>query len=195
MRKDRRMGIHWTLTKQLEDQDFADDISLLAHRHEEAQTKLQHVAYEAEKVGLQININKTEVMRVNYNRQEAIQLQGKEINVSYRVFNCILVHFIPLPVFIFYSFFFFILFYLLFFHVHCTGLFFLFFFFISILFLSTRFPCSLYQRGWDCTGVGGTIPRGQSLCESMSLCRCLVFILCMPVCNYTLRLTLCAVYG
>ena len=115
--------------------------------------------------------------------------------VSYRVFNCILVHFIPLPVFIFYSFFFFILFYLLFFHVHCTGLFFLFFFFISILFLSTRFPCSLYQRGWDCTGVGGTIPRGQSLCESMSLCRCLVFILCMPVCNYTLRLTLCAVYG
>ena len=50
-------------------------------------------------------------------------------NVSYRVFNCILVHFIPLPVFIFYSFFFFILFYLLFFHVHCTGLFFLFFFF------------------------------------------------------------------
>ena len=79
MRKDRRMGIHWTLTKQLEDQDFADDISLLAHRHEEAQTKLQHVAYEAEKVGLQININKTEVMRVKYNRQEAIQLQGKEI--------------------------------------------------------------------------------------------------------------------
>ena len=118
-----------------------------------------------------------------------------EVYVSYRVFNCILVHFIPLPVFIFYSFFFFILFYLLFFHVHCTGLFFLFFFFISILFLSTRFPCSLYQRGWDCTGVGGTIPRGQSLCESMSLCRCIVFILCMPVCNYTLRLTLCAVYG
>ena len=55
-----------------------------------------------------------------------------------------------------------------------------------------------------CTSVDGTvpawvgldsIPRGQSLCESMSLCRCLVFILCMPVCNYTLRLTLCAVYG
>ena len=78
------MGIQWTLTKQLEDQDFADDISLLAHRHKEAQTKLHHVADEAEKVGLQININKTEVMRVNYNRQEAIhvQLQGKEIKES-----------------------------------------------------------------------------------------------------------------
>ena len=55
------MGTQWTLTKQLEDQDFADDISLLAHRHKETQTKLQHVADEAEKVGLQININKTEV--------------------------------------------------------------------------------------------------------------------------------------
>ena len=56
-----------------------EDISLLAHRHEEAQTKLEHVADEAEKVGLQININKTEVMGVNTNRQEAVQLQGKEI--------------------------------------------------------------------------------------------------------------------
>ena len=72
--KDRRMGIQWTLTKQLEDLDFADDISRLAHRHEDAQTKLEHVADEAEKVGLQININKTEMMRVNNNRQEAIQL-------------------------------------------------------------------------------------------------------------------------
>ena len=79
--KDKIMGIQWTLTKQLEDLEFADDISisLLAHKHEDVQTKLEHVADEAEKVGLQININKTEVMRVNNNRQEAIQLQGKEI--------------------------------------------------------------------------------------------------------------------
>ena len=62
--KDRRMGIQWTLTKQLEDLDFADDISLLAHRHKDAQTKLEHIADEVEKVGLQININDTEVMRV-----------------------------------------------------------------------------------------------------------------------------------
>ena len=70
---------HWTLPKQLEDLDFSDDIILLAHWHEDAQTKLKHVADEAEKVGLQININKTEVMRVDNNRQQAIQLQGKEI--------------------------------------------------------------------------------------------------------------------
>ena len=71
----------WTLTKRLEDLAVADDISLLMHRHEDTQTKLELVADEAEKVSLQINkkLNKTEVMRVNKNRQEAIQLQGKEI--------------------------------------------------------------------------------------------------------------------
>ena len=50
------------------------------------------------------------------------------INVSYRVFNCILVHFIPLPVFIFYSF---------------TGIYILLIFFLYSI-LSTLFPCTLY---------------------------------------------------
>ena len=79
--KDRRMGIQWTLTKHLKKTWTlrADDISLLAHRHEDTQTKLEHVADEAEKVGLQININKTEVMQVNNKRQEAIQLQGRKL--------------------------------------------------------------------------------------------------------------------
>ena len=49
-------------------------------------------------------------------------------NVSYRVFNCILVHFIPLPVFIFYSF---------------TGIYILLILFLYSI-LSTLFPCTLY---------------------------------------------------
>ena len=48
--------------------------------------------------------------------------------VSYRVFNCILVHFIPLPVFIFYSF---------------TGIYILLILFLYSI-LSTLFPCTLY---------------------------------------------------
>ena len=121
-----------------------------------------------------------------------------------RVFNCILVHFIPLYLTLsftlFYSFTSIYISLILFLYsilstlfpctcVHCTGLFYSFIFFILFYF------CLLFFLVVHCTGVGGTIPRGQSLCESMSLCRCLVFILCMPVCNYTLRLTLCAVYG
>ena len=125
-----------------------------------------------------------------------------KIYVSYRVFNCILVHFILLYLTIsftsFYSFTGIYILLILFLYsilstlfpcVHCMGLFYSFIFFILFYF------CLLFFLVVHCTGVGGTIPRGQSLCESMSLCRCLVFILCMSVCNYTLRLTLCAVYG
>ena len=57
-----------------------------------------------------------------------IQLINKYVYVSYRVFNCILVHFIPLPVFIFYSF---------------TGIYILLILFLYSI-LSTLFPCTLY---------------------------------------------------
>jgi hypothetical protein len=33
----RRTGIQWTFTKQLEDLDFVDDISLLSHKQQDAQ--------------------------------------------------------------------------------------------------------------------------------------------------------------
>ncbi|RUS90025.1 hypothetical protein EGW08_002212 [Elysia chlorotica] len=35
----KRTGIQWTLTKQLEDLDFADDIALLSHKYQDAQEK------------------------------------------------------------------------------------------------------------------------------------------------------------
>jgi len=37
---DKKTGIQWTFTKRLEDLDLADDISLLSHRHQDAQEKL-----------------------------------------------------------------------------------------------------------------------------------------------------------
>jgi hypothetical protein len=56
----RKTGIHWKFTKQLEDMDFADDISFLYHRQQDSQEKLSRVVEEAEKTGLQINTNKTD---------------------------------------------------------------------------------------------------------------------------------------
>ena len=46
---DQKTGIQWTFNKQLEDLDFADDISLLSHKQQDAQKKLCLVAEEAEK--------------------------------------------------------------------------------------------------------------------------------------------------
>ena len=76
---DRRTGIQWTFMKQLEDLDLADDISLLSHKQQDAQEKLYRVAEEAEKTGLQINIGKTEAMRVNNKQEDPLQLHQETI--------------------------------------------------------------------------------------------------------------------
>ena len=75
----KKTGIQWTFTKQLEDLDFADDISLLSHKQQDAQEKLCCVAEEAAKTGLKINIGKTEVMRINNRQQDPVQLHQEDI--------------------------------------------------------------------------------------------------------------------
>ena len=75
----KRTGIQWTFTKQLEDLEFSDDTSLLFHRHQDTQEKLCRVAAEAENTGLQINIGKTEVMRVNNRQQDPVWLHQEDI--------------------------------------------------------------------------------------------------------------------
>ena len=77
---DKKTGIQWTFTKQLEDLDFADDISLLSHRHQDAPEKLSRLAEEAEKTGLNINIKKTVVMRINNKKQDPITLHDEDLN-------------------------------------------------------------------------------------------------------------------
>ena len=67
-------GIQWTFAKKLEDLDFADDVALLSHRLQHAQSKLNRLSEEARKVGLKINKGKTEVMRVNSEQDTPIQL-------------------------------------------------------------------------------------------------------------------------
>ncbi|XP_056006627.1 uncharacterized protein LOC130050469 [Ostrea edulis] len=61
---DQKTGIQWIFTKQLENLDFADDISILSHKQQDAQGKLCRVADETGKTGLQINTKTTEVMRL-----------------------------------------------------------------------------------------------------------------------------------
>jgi len=76
---DNRNGIQWTLTQHLEDLDFADDICLLSHTQQHAQSKLNRLSEEAKKTGLIINKKKTEVMRTNNKQEQPIELQGENI--------------------------------------------------------------------------------------------------------------------
>ena len=75
----RRTGIQWTFTKQLEDLDYADDIS---RKHQDAQEKLCRFAEEAEKTGLRINIGKTEVMMVQNKKQDPVRLHQLQESIK-----------------------------------------------------------------------------------------------------------------
>ena len=69
--------------------------------------------------------------------------------------------------------------------------------FSSIYILPILFLYSYFMYSFSLFTVPAWVElhRVVILCASLSLCRCLVFILCMPVCSYALWLTLCAVYG
>ncbi|CAC5404203.1 unnamed protein product [Mytilus coruscus] len=61
----RRNGIQWTMFTQLDDLDFANDIALLSHNHQQMQDKLAQVEKRAAETGLSINHNKTKVLKSN----------------------------------------------------------------------------------------------------------------------------------
>ena len=63
--KQRRNGIQWTLNTQLEDLDFADDLALLSHSHQQMQEKTSELAAISSRVGLNIHKCKTKILKVN----------------------------------------------------------------------------------------------------------------------------------
>jgi hypothetical protein len=65
----RRNGIQWTMFNQLDDLDFADDIALLFHSHQQMQEKLTQVERRAAETGLSINSKKTKVLKSNTKTQ------------------------------------------------------------------------------------------------------------------------------
>ena len=69
-----RDGIQWTLWTQLDDLDFADDLALLSHNHQQMQNKTTSPASHASQVGLQIHPNKTKILRINASSREAVKL-------------------------------------------------------------------------------------------------------------------------
>ncbi|VDP00848.1 unnamed protein product [Schistosoma margrebowiei] len=60
-----RHGIQWTAQNQLDDLDFADDLALLSHTHEQMQTKIASVAAVSASVGLNIHKRKNKVLKYN----------------------------------------------------------------------------------------------------------------------------------
>jgi len=72
-------GVQWTLTTQLHDLDYAHDKCHLSEKLQNMQIKSDHPALGAEKTGLRISKEKTEVMRASSKQREKIKLKHEEL--------------------------------------------------------------------------------------------------------------------
>ena len=77
--KEGKRGIRWTLMDVLEDLDFADDIVLLASRYVDIQDKTDAMAEKAKGIGLDVNIEKTKVLRIHTRVTQLVKLYGEDI--------------------------------------------------------------------------------------------------------------------
>lgn len=73
-------GIQWTPWTQLEDLDFADDLALLSHKHDQMQGKTTGLVVTSERAGLKINRGKSKVMRINTSNENPIRLDCGQRN-------------------------------------------------------------------------------------------------------------------
>ena len=71
-------GIQWTLTSSLEDLVFAD-ISMLSSRHRDIQDKSDRLTTLALQLGMNIQVKKTKIMKMNTNNSEPVIINNQHI--------------------------------------------------------------------------------------------------------------------
>ena len=76
---DKPRGIQWGFFKRLEDEDFADDIALVAHSQKDIQEKTGLVESYASAVGLTISEAKSKIMKMNTKSNENIRVKNKAL--------------------------------------------------------------------------------------------------------------------
>ncbi|VDO89450.1 unnamed protein product [Schistosoma margrebowiei] len=65
---------------QFDDLNFADDLALLTHTHEQMQMKTAYVAAVSASVGLNIHKGKTKVLKYNTENSNPITLDGETLD-------------------------------------------------------------------------------------------------------------------
>ena len=75
----RNNGIQWTLWTQLDDLDFADDLALLSHNHNQMQDKTTRQETTSTRTGLKINTKKTELMKINTTANTRVTVGGEPV--------------------------------------------------------------------------------------------------------------------
>ena len=72
--REKRNGIQWTLWNQLDDLDFADDIVLLSHNHDQMQNKTKLLRDAFQTIGLRIHPGKSKIIKVKTSGSETIMV-------------------------------------------------------------------------------------------------------------------------
>ena len=78
-----RTGIQWTLTRKLEDLNFADDLCLMSHKLQHMRAKLEALQNTSGRVGLKINTEKTQEMRIQAGDVMPIRIGKEDIKRMY----------------------------------------------------------------------------------------------------------------
>ena len=79
----RRNGIQWTPWSQLEDLDFAYDLALLSHIHQQMQEKAELLNRVSTHLGL--NRSKTKIMKANIKNNNPTTLNGEPLEETYQI--------------------------------------------------------------------------------------------------------------
>ncbi|VDP35171.1 unnamed protein product [Schistosoma curassoni] len=72
-------GTEWTAQNQLDNLDFADDLALLSHTHEQMQIKIASVEAVTSSVGLNIHKANTKTLKYNTENSNPITLDGETL--------------------------------------------------------------------------------------------------------------------
>ncbi|CAH8511182.1 unnamed protein product [Schistosoma guineensis] len=72
-------GIQWTSRMQLDDLDFADDLTLLSQTRQQMQEKTTSVAVASAAVGLNIHKGKSKILRYNTACTNPITIDGEDL--------------------------------------------------------------------------------------------------------------------
>lgn len=75
----RRNGIQWIPWTHLDDVDFEDDFAPLSHTKAQMQEKMNAVTETSARIGLDLDIAKTKILRTNTTSYDTLNMEGKEI--------------------------------------------------------------------------------------------------------------------
>ncbi|VDP59469.1 unnamed protein product [Schistosoma mattheei] len=70
-------GIQWTVQNQLKDLDFADNLALLSHTHQQMQMKKTSVAAASSSAGFNIHKGKGKILKYNTENIDLITPDGE----------------------------------------------------------------------------------------------------------------------